>query len=59
MSDGEGPNYRSHQLLPQRLTGNISMANDELADINGVKPKKYLADGEECEAKSQTRYKPP
>ena len=31
------------------------MATDELAEIDGIKPKKYLADGEECEAKSQTR----
>ncbi|KAL5520115.1 hypothetical protein ACEPAG_1775 [Sanghuangporus baumii] len=29
-------------------------SNDELAEINGVKPKKYLADGEECEARSHT-----
>ncbi|EJC98107.1 DNA ligase/mRNA capping enzyme [Fomitiporia mediterranea MF3/22] len=27
---------------------------DELAEIDGVKPKKYLKDGEECEAKSHT-----
>ncbi|QRV78606.1 ATP-dependent DNA ligase [Ceratobasidium sp. AG-Ba] len=29
-------------------------ADDELAEINGVKPKTYLKDGEEQEAKSQT-----
>jgi len=31
------------------------MSLDELAEINGVKPKKYLADGDEIEAKSMTR----
>ncbi|PAV17191.1 DNA ligase mRNA capping enzyme [Pyrrhoderma noxium] len=29
-------------------------SNDELAIIDGVAPKKYLKDGEECEARSQT-----
>lgn len=29
--------------------------NDVLAEINGIKPKRYLAAGDECEAKSQTR----
>ncbi|KAI5122801.1 hypothetical protein M0805_000144 [Coniferiporia weirii] len=29
-------------------------ANDDLSVINGIKPKKYLADGDECEAKSHT-----
>jgi DNA ligase-1 len=30
--------------------------DDELAEINGVKPKTYMRDGEEREAKSMTRY---
>lgn len=29
---------------------------DELAEIDGVKPKRHIADGEELEAKSMTRY---
>jgi len=32
-----------------------NQTHDELNEINGVKPKKLLADGEEMEAKSQTR----
>jgi DNA ligase-1 len=34
----------------------VAPANeDELAEIDGVKPKRYLPDGEEIEAKSMTR----
>lgn len=33
-----------------------STSNDVLAEINGIKPKRYLAAGEEYEAKSQTRW---
>ena len=32
------------------------MANDELEEINGIKPKVWLPDGEEREVSSQTRY---
>jgi hypothetical protein len=32
-----------------------TMADDELAEINGVKPKRVIKDSEEVEAKSQTR----
>jgi hypothetical protein len=31
------------------------MPEDELAEINGIKPKKVIADGEEVEAPSMTR----
>ena len=41
---------------PLHFHRNMStMPKDDLAEINGVKPKKYLADGDECEAKSHTR----
>ena len=32
------------------------MATDELAEINGIKPNIYLADGEEKEVSSMTRF---
>jgi hypothetical protein len=32
------------------------MSSDELAEIDGIKPKVYLADGEEKEVSSMTRY---
>jgi len=32
------------------------MANDELEEINGIKPKVWLPDGEEREVSSQSRY---
>ena len=32
------------------------MATDELAEINGIKPNVYLADGEEKEVSSMTRF---
>ena len=33
-----------------------SMAEDELAEINGIKPKVFMADGDEQEVSSTTRY---
>lgn len=33
------------------------MAKDELEEINGLKPKVWLQDGEEREVNSQSRYK--
>ena len=33
-----------------------NMANDELEEINGIKPKVWLHDGEEREVSSQSRY---
>lgn len=39
--------------LPSAPT--TTMADDELAEINGIKPKLVIKDGEEVEAKSQTR----
>jgi hypothetical protein len=32
------------------------MATDELAEINGVKPNVYLADGEERDVSSMSRF---
>jgi hypothetical protein len=32
------------------------MAKDELVEINGIKPKVLMADGDEREVSSQTRY---
>lgn len=41
---------------PQPQAEATGASDDILAEINGIKPLKYLADGEETEAKSHTRY---
>jgi hypothetical protein len=39
------------------LLTQTTMAKDELEEINGLKPKVWLQDGEEREVNSQSRYK--
>ena len=43
-------------LKTSRSRTQTNMANDELEEINGIKPKVWLQDGEEREVSSQSRY---
>ena len=45
----------SSQLIYQWHSQNNSMAEDELKEINGIKPNVWLGDGEEREVSSQSR----
>jgi len=51
------PNKRqyNHTALLLQPTNNQVLMSDELAEIDGHKPKVYFADGEEREVKSMTR----
>jgi DNA ligase-1 len=51
MSDGDATN----EDVKGEEAEDEAKEEDELAEINGVKPKVLLADGEEMEAKSMTR----
>jgi hypothetical protein len=52
----EGEGEGEGEVKPVLAGSKFKVDNDDLAEINGVKPNKVIKDGEEIEAKSQSRW---